>query len=149
MRQFAALVSALLISACGDVVDESYGTWHEARLAGAVERGWVPLFVPTAARNLRTVHDLDTNSQRLTFKLPPQAVQAMIDDIAPLSRVNGDMLQRAIDRVGGDKGPGTTSAAYMMCTSKFSALIVVEPETGDVAYLSPAEWGRANCPRPL
>ncbi len=149
MRQFTALASALFISACGDVVDERYGTWHEAKRAGAVERGWVPLFVPTAARNLRSVHDLDTNSQRLTFKLPPQAVQPMIDDIAPLSRVNGDMLQRAINEVGGDKGAGTRNAAYMMCTNMFSAVIVVEPETGDVAYLSPADWGRTNCPHPL
>ncbi len=119
MRQFTVLVSALLVSACGDVVDERYGTWHEAKLAGAVERGWVPPFVPKAARNLRTVHDLDTNSQRLTFRLPPQAVQQMIDDIAPLSRVDGDMLQRAINKVGGNESLGTTSAAYMMCTNKF------------------------------
>ena len=130
-------------------MDERYGTWPEAKRAGAVERGWVPPFVPTAARNLRSVHDLDTNSQRLTFRLPPQAVQPMIDDIAPLARVNGDTLQRAINEVGGDKGAETRNAAYMMCTNKFSAAIVVELETGDVAYLSPAEWGRANCPRSL
>jgi hypothetical protein len=149
MRQFAALAFALLISACGDAVDERYGTWHDAKLAGAVERGWVPPFVPMTARNLRSIHDLDTDSQRLTFRLPPQAIQPMIDDIAPLSRLNGDMLQRAINKIGADKGPSTTSAAYMMCTNKFSGAIIVTPETGDVTYVTPAEWGRANCPHPL
>ncbi|WP_056527253.1 hypothetical protein [Sphingomonas sp. Leaf339] len=149
MRQLTLLASALLLSACGDVVDERYGTWLEAKQAGAVKRGWVPPFVPATARNLRSRHDVDTNSQRLTFRLPPRAVQPMIDDIAPLSRVNGEMLQRAINEVGGGIGAGTKNAAYMMCTDKFSAVIVVELDTGDVAYQSPAEWGRANCPRPL
>lgn len=149
MRRLTALAIALFLSGCGDLADERYGTWHEAERAGAVERGWVPPFVPTTARNLRSVHNLDLNSQRLTFRLLPGAVQPMIDDVVPLSRVNGDMLQKAITQAGWSQREGATVVAYMMCTSKFSAVIVAEPDTGNVAYVSPAEWGRANCPRPL
>lgn len=149
MRQLTALATALILSACGDVVEEHYGSWHEAERAGAIERGWVPSFVPTTARDLRGVHDLDLNSQRLTFRLSPGAVQPMIDEVAPLSRVNGNMLQKAIAEVGWSQGVGTTVVAYMMCNDKLSAVIVAEPDAGKVAYLSPAEWGRANCPRPL
>jgi hypothetical protein len=149
MRQLTILASAILLAACGDVVDESYGTWHEAKRAGAVERGWVPPFVPTTARDLRSVHNVDTNSQSLTFRLPPQAVQPMIDDIAPLSRVNGNILRRAINEVGGFKSVAITTAGYMICSNKYSAVLLIEPSSGNVAYLSPAEWGRGSCPRSL
>ena len=149
MQRLMAFATAFILSACSDVVDERYSSWHEAERAGAVGRGWVPPFVPTTARDLLSVHDLDLNSQRLTFRLSPRAVQPMIDAVSPLSRINGNMLQRAIREVGWSQRAGTTVSAYMMCTDKFSGVIVAEPDSGNVAYLSPAEWGRPNCPRPL
>lgn len=46
-----------------DVVTASYATLAEARQAGAVERGWIPSFVPPGAHELREAHDPDTNRQ--------------------------------------------------------------------------------------
>lgn len=149
MRRTTALAVALTLSACADIVEERYGSLDEARRAGAVERGWVPLFVPSAARNLRSVHDLDSNSQRLTFEVPPDAVKPMIDAVAPLSELHGNALERAIEEAGREGRENMTVNAYLMCTQTYSGAIITERNTGRVVYLSPAEWGRKSCPRPL
>lgn len=149
MRHATALAIALTLSACGDAVEERYGSWDEAKRAGAVERGWVPPFVPSTARNLRSIHDLDLNSQRLTFKLPTDAVQPMIDAAAPVSALHGKTLERAIREVGLNGHKNVNVNAYLMCTPTYSGAIVAERNTGHVVYLSPAEWGRKSCPRPL
>ncbi|HEX9092926.1 MAG TPA: hypothetical protein VF902_03000, partial [Coriobacteriia bacterium] len=57
------LVTLLASTACRntDVVTGTYATLAEARQAGAIERGWIPAFVPAGAHDLREAHDLDTS----------------------------------------------------------------------------------------
>jgi len=66
-------IAAVLCGCTDDVVDASYSTQAEAEKAGAVEHGWVPAWVPPEARQLREVHDLDTNESALSFTLPAGA----------------------------------------------------------------------------
>src|SRR3546814_2037249 len=80
----------LFAAACSDLVDERYATWDEAAKAGTIERGLVPKFVPATASNIRSIHDLDDNGNRLTFELEPEAIDSMIASIAPLSKLRGD-----------------------------------------------------------
>src|SRR5690606_35713915 len=74
MDRFSRLVAfaaAMLASACtNDVLDASYPTQAEAVAAGAVQRGWIPAWVPPEATDLREVHNVDTNESALLFTLP-------------------------------------------------------------------------------
>jgi len=56
-RIAAALVCGLVLAACGDleVVTNSYATAEEAR--PAVDRGWIPAFLPPGAHDIREAHD--------------------------------------------------------------------------------------------
>jgi len=58
---------ALSATACSDVMEASYLSLAEARAKGAVERGWVPAWLPESARELKEKHDLDTNRSILRF----------------------------------------------------------------------------------
>jgi hypothetical protein len=51
---------------CGDlqVVTNSYATLEEARAAGAVERGWIPSFLPPSAYEIREAHDREGSRRR-------------------------------------------------------------------------------------
>ena len=63
--------AAAILSGCtSDVLDVSYATQAEAVAAGAVQRGWIPAWVPPEARHLREVHSVDTNESALLFTLP-------------------------------------------------------------------------------
>jgi hypothetical protein len=66
-----ALLSTLTLGACSETLAEDYETYADAEADGAVTRGWLPVFVPRSAFEIREVHDLDTNRQWLRFKVPP------------------------------------------------------------------------------
>ena len=69
--RLAVCATVAILSACtNDVLDASYATQAEAVSAGAVQRGWIPAWVPPEARDLREVHSVDTNESVLLFILP-------------------------------------------------------------------------------
>ena len=62
---FLVLPCVLLI-ACQDleVVTNTYNTLADARSSGAIERGWIPAFVPAGAHDIREAHDQASTRRR-------------------------------------------------------------------------------------
>ncbi|MCL6713587.1 hypothetical protein M8R20_42115 [Pseudomonas sp. R2.Fl] len=60
----------LLAGCLSDTLDAAYGNLAEARADGAIDRGWIPAWVPESATALHEVHNLDTNVSALAFDLP-------------------------------------------------------------------------------
>lgn len=63
-RLTATIGVVLLLAGCGNVnvQTDSFATMAEARQRGAVERGWVPAFLPERAYEIRAAYD--TNGPR-------------------------------------------------------------------------------------
>jgi hypothetical protein len=78
-------LTALLSGCLWETIDTSYATHHEAVAAGQVEKGWIPRWVPTAAKDIREVHNLDTSASALSFWLPPGSVLQAPDGCEPIS----------------------------------------------------------------
>jgi len=55
-----------------------YPDMAKARAAGAVERGWIPAWVPDEARAIKEVHNTDSGMRWLAFQLDPGAVEALV-----------------------------------------------------------------------
>jgi hypothetical protein len=140
---------ALSLAACGENKGATYSTWAEAKRAGAVERGWIPPFVPTSARGLDDRHNLDTNRQRLEFTVPAEDVGTMIKSITPRSDLTGDLAARALAEAGQDVGKASEVETILMCTQDYSGILVANPHTGRAVYVSPVEWAQDRCPRPI
>jgi len=71
LRTLVLLLAVLLASSCTvDVVDSSYASMSDAVMGGAVQRGWVPGWIPPDAKDLQEVHDLDSNQSALAFTAP-------------------------------------------------------------------------------
>ena len=58
-----------------------YESLTQAIEAGAVARGWVPPFVPSGARDLIEVHDIDAEKQWIRFGLDSVAARNMVSAI--------------------------------------------------------------------
>ena len=60
-RLTSAIGVLLLLAGCGNVnvQTDSFATMAEARQRGAVERGWVPAFLPERAYEIRAAYDTD------------------------------------------------------------------------------------------
>lgn len=71
-RWFGLMALAFLLSGCllSDTLDATYDDVAEARAAQAIEKGWIPEWVPEHATALREVHNLDTSVSALAFDLP-------------------------------------------------------------------------------
>ena len=109
MRTLVIASLAISLVACGEDKKATYSTWVEAKRAGAVDKGWIPSFVPTSARDLNDMHNLDTNWQRLEFTVPAEDVGAMVKSMTPRSGLTGDLEARALAEAGQDLGKVFTS----------------------------------------
>lgn len=79
MVRLALTVCAFLASGCGDlnVVTNTYADMAEARAAGAVERGWLPEFVPDRAYEIREAHDEGSRRRWGLFNFRPEDADAL------------------------------------------------------------------------
>lgn len=65
---FILLVAAGLVSCRNpDVVSSSHDSMGDAVASGIVRQGWVPDWLPEHARQIREIHDLDTNEWAVSF----------------------------------------------------------------------------------
>lgn len=75
----------LIVSACSERIEVKYGSFGEAVEAGAVERGWIPDFLPSSSTQIRDVHDLDTNEGWLRFEYASEDREALVGRLIPAS----------------------------------------------------------------
>lgn len=67
VRNSALAVAMLLAISCGERQEVLYPDRAAAQQAGAIDRGWVPVWVPKSARAIHEIHDLDTNRSMMSF----------------------------------------------------------------------------------
>jgi hypothetical protein len=137
MRRLIAILS-LSLAACGEQVEETYPTWAEAQRAGAVERGWIPTFVP---REIRDSHNLDSNRQTLFFVARPSDVEAMVADFPSVSVAN----QAAVSDLSREHGLAPASDAYMVCARPLNGVLVVDSESGRAVFTTAIKWADEEC----
>ncbi len=91
---------AAAVSQCSydEVVTASYASHSEARQSGAIERGWIPEWMPASAEGIREAHDQDTNRRWGLFDFAPADAGSIRSILAPqpmsLEGMQGDMPSR-------------------------------------------------------
>ncbi len=137
-----AILATIAVAACSEVRDERYADYEAAHLAGAVEGGWIPTFVPQDAYALRDIHDLDSNAQTLSFRLPtsqiPEMVRAMTLAEDPAT------AERVVRAAGWTESPAPV-VVYAVCAQERSGALVVNERTGAAFYQAPVAWPSDPC----
>ncbi|MEH6664295.1 MAG: hypothetical protein V7678_05545 [Brevundimonas sp.] len=147
MKCWPVVAAALLLTACGDVTNESYATYAEARAAGMIERGWLPDFVPTSATDIHDVHDLDTNAQTLIFSAPTSEVPATTARFRRAPAEDLAIARQMIAHLGWEPDAlGASVQAYQLCRADVPGGLFVNNETGVIAYKVPVDWTTFTCP---
>lgn len=73
------------ILGCTEVFEESYPNMQAVRAHGAIDRGWVPDWVPEDASNIRELHKIDTDESMLSFEMPPDARWTLPNECRPVA----------------------------------------------------------------
>lgn len=141
MRSFATTILLLLLLGCNEQIDESYSTYSDAKRAGAVERGWIPPFVPTSARDLEDSHDLDTNRQTLRFTIPPSAVPDMVSGLGVISVEDKSDASELIDQFA----LATAAKVYVVCSEHPNGALAVDAENGRAVFSTTVDWVDDDC----
>lgn len=89
-RNFLVRLAALLLiasaSACfWERPESSYSSLGEAKRNRAIDKGWIPAWLPPSATDIREVHDIDTNESMLVFVSDPEHDWALPSDCQPVS----------------------------------------------------------------
>lgn len=142
MKPIVILLAALTLSGCGEIKDDRYADYAAARLAGAVERGWVPSFVPHSAYDIRDIHDQDSNAQTLSFRLPTSQIPEMV---RPMT-LAGDAAtaERVVRAAGWTESPAPV-VVYAVCAQQRSGALAVNQQTGAAFYQAPVAWPSDPC----
>jgi hypothetical protein len=135
------MIPIFLLLGCNEQIHESYSTYSEARLAGAVERGWIPSFVPTSARNLKDSHDLDTSRQTLRFTIPPSAAADMVSGFRVSSTEDKTAASELIDQ----HALAAASKVYVVCSGYRNGALAVDAENGHVVFSTTVNWVDDDC----
>ncbi|MGI8610945.1 MAG: hypothetical protein ACR2KH_01520 [Sphingomicrobium sp.] len=132
------------LAACTEEMEESYSTWADAQRVGAIERGWVPAFVPKSARNIRDIHNLDTNAQILEFTAPRSDVPVMVRGLRAIPAE--DMMAAAkLSKELGLKSVSQGVEAYVVCAEPLDGVLLVDRQSGRTVYKTPVDWAENNC----
>jgi hypothetical protein len=146
MRSIAVALLALLPAACGEIKDERYPDFKAARDSGTVQRGWIPIFLPQSAYDIRDVHDLDSNAQSLSFRVPVSDIPTMVADMAAAPASEAKTVRRVIAAAGWSKSaPVQEVATYRLCQEGRPAALTVNAKTGDAFYMSQVIWRSNPC----
>jgi hypothetical protein len=78
------LLTSAAVASCGERPEVFYADAMAARRAGAVERGWVPDWLPKSARAIHEVHDIDTNQSLLAFSFDPGDGPVLTESCSPI-----------------------------------------------------------------
>jgi len=138
-----AILATIAIVACSEVRDERYADYEAARLTGAVEKGWIPAFVPQDAYALRDIHDLDSNAQTLTFRVPPSQIPAMVQGM--IVAEDAATAARIVRAAGWTESPAPVRV-YAVCAQERSGALAVNPRTSAAFYQEPVAWPSDPCP---
>jgi hypothetical protein len=65
--------------------ESSYSSFADAKRGGAVDKGWIPAWLPSSATDIREMHDIDTNESMLTFTYDTQQSWELPGDCQPVN----------------------------------------------------------------
>lgn len=141
----AAAVGVLELTTEAEWRRSEYADLTSARAAGAVERGWIPAWVPEDARTIKEVHNLDSGMRWMAFMLEPGAIETLraileregFETVAPGSPTLPPVFK---SRLGIVVPPGRMQGLQFLWKvpegARYGEYVAVQPELGQILVWS-------------
>jgi hypothetical protein len=102
-----------------EIQSSYYANLPAARLAGEIERGWVPEFLPAGSTDISETHNLDTNTGTGTFRFPSADLVAFKDQ----ARQQASAEVKEVSTV--------TYVVYSRDRSRFELVLTPDPQKAE------------------
>lgn len=136
------LAALLFAAACerNETVKSEYPNAQAAISAGAIQRGWIPAFLPSSATQIIEKHNLDTNEVWLRFLIDPKQLYSIEKRCQPIlpseivlpRRSAGDWWPDALTEK--QRGAWPAAEAYTLYRCENGGLVAVEADGRSVFY---------------
>jgi len=83
---FAVMLLVLVVISRDMIVHEYYASYNDMLEGSAVERGWVPSFVPQSATDIRETHCIERSDQWMKFRFEPSEMEEMLEMVTPVAK---------------------------------------------------------------
>jgi hypothetical protein len=103
-----------------------YANLPAARQSGIIERGWVPELLPAGSKDIKEIHDLDTNTGTGTFRFP----SADLDAFKAQARQLPGAEVKEVSTI--------TQVIYTRDRSRFELVLTPDPQKADAMV---GVWG--------
>jgi hypothetical protein len=134
-------VLLLALAGCEKSPVNRYASRAQADTAGAVDRGWVPNFVPESASDIVESHDVEANQARVEFTVPADELDLMVarGALLPLPKSFGRAVSKAISVPRWSSLGSDDLEPFARCgRDEGSGFGFMNHSTGRVHYLEPA-----------
>ena len=154
LRQVQLMAFALWVSlacamlAChGDRRESFYPSFADAKKDGAIDRGWIPDFLPGSSRSIRELHEISPSMAWCSFEFLPT------DSSALRKKLNADggylSSVRRVPDPGKSWWPSVLAGdidAARIHGAGFELYVLVEPETASTkqALLFAIDWAKGR-----
>jgi|GEM_PF-650389 len=102
-----------------EIQSSYYANLPAARLAGEIERGWVPEILPAGSKDITETHNLDTNVGMGTFRFPSADLDAFKAQARQLAGAEVKELRTI------------TYVVYSRDRSRFELVLTPDPKTAE------------------
>ena len=123
---------------CSERREVFFANGDAARRSGTVERGWFPDWLPNDARDIREVHDVDTNQVLAAFRIDTDASRILPPACAQTPRETLEPVPFSVAWWPNDVPPSslvTHRHVYYRC--KDDAYVAVSTSDGQFYYWRP------------
>jgi hypothetical protein len=136
-----AISAAACIGPLSEDIESHYADAATARRAGALDRGWLPEFIPDDATDISELHNLDTNLTWACFTNPrgPGSLRALLEKHG-MKRATGPVTGGPPALFGTPAwwpafmGRPDVETYQVVEDSRFSLLVGFDPHTGRACF---------------
>lgn len=140
MHGIAVLFVLLPLAGCEKSPVNRYASRAQADAAGAIDRGWVPDFIPENASSIIETHSVDANQARVEFTVPAKDYAGLVARarFVPLPKSFDRAVAKAIDMPSWSSlGKGNLQPVARCNGGEGNGLGLINRETGRVHYVEP------------
>ncbi|KRB10312.1 hypothetical protein ASD86_25300 [Lysobacter sp. Root690] len=146
MKTFVVLLAcfACAMSGCSDVTVSSYDNYRELAASGAMDRGWVPEFIPASAHDITEGHSVEISALSVGFSFGADFRPGKNSDFVLL---RGDKREAVMDDVEFPHWAKITRSesleVFSICADSQSGVLFMDSAASRGFYAQPA--GEAKC----
>lgn len=131
------IVAVACLAGCDDSQRNSYATFADARESGAIDRGWVPTFLPQDATQIEEFHSVESDQSSVKFL-------ARTDEfLRNLSKIGADLKGQAAIEFDGARHFNVPRAAtvtyFYACDEDGLGILAADSASKSFYYLAPVQ----------